>query len=61
VAEETSTGIACGDPWLEPGCAVKFSTFGLALRSVNPPTVIVTVTIVGFAVLFTVLTVKEVS
>jgi hypothetical protein len=40
---------------------VKFSTFGLALRSVKPPTVMVTVTVVGFAVLFTVLIVNEVS
>ena len=37
------------------------STLGLELSRVKPPTVMVTVTIVGFAVLFTVLIVNDVS
>jgi len=45
---EIVTGIAAGLPCDAPGCAEKFSTLGLAVNNVNPPTVIVTRIVVGF-------------
>ena len=58
---EMTTGWLCGLPCVAPDAAVKLSVVGLAVNSVNPPTLALTKTVIAPDGLFWGVKVKVVS